>query len=71
MQTFQDFLVLGENILRVQPDKVLLVRPAVKQIRARNQPRNVLVPETGDTCHHNIRVYYGALFSLSRLRLQR
>jgi hypothetical protein len=52
VQTLQDFLVLGENILRVQPHKVFLVRPAVKQIRARNQPRNILVPETGDPCHH-------------------
>jgi hypothetical protein len=50
---------------------VFLIRPAVKQIRARNPASNVLVPETGDTRHHDIRIHHGTLFSLLRLRQQR
>jgi hypothetical protein len=30
VEAFQDFLVLGENILRAQPHKVFLVRPAME-----------------------------------------
>jgi hypothetical protein len=71
VQPLQNFLVLGENILRVQPHKVFLVRPAMEQIGARNPACNILVTETGDARHHNIRVHHGTLFSLLRLRLQR
>ena len=71
VQSLQNFLVLGENIFSVQPDKIFPFRPTVEKIGARNPACNVLVSETGDARHHNIRVHNGALFSLPRLRLQR
>lgn len=44
LQAFQDFFVFSENIFRVQPYKVFLVRPAVKQIRARNPASKCIGP---------------------------
>jgi hypothetical protein len=70
MQPIQDFFVLGENVFRVQPHKMFLLRPAMKQVSARILAWNALVPEARDTRHHNVRVHHVTLFFLPRFRPQ-
>ena len=71
VQALQDFLVLSKDVLRIQPNKVLLFRPAMEQVGARNPAWNVLFPEAGDARHDNVRVHHCTLFSFPRFRQQR